>query len=518
LRINGPFLKEKQSKQKQGNKKSSTFQYPPIEGYIQNKKQFPIGFKRYLPIILFDLMALTIVLLLTYEFSSDRLIKGLTSSSHYLSTNFDRVIFYASIVFLVLTIFGISNLYKHDVMITRAKHLFLIIKSFLITAIVVIIFSFLFLNSTISESFKDFLVWFTLFGIAITFTVRLIFRYLVKSNMKLSTLRPAKKVIIIGAGQAAKLYAAHIRNIHGINKLIFLDDDNGKIGSNILGYPVIGNPEDVSYQAIRIQAEEICIIIHNIKKERLLEIIQYCKRTGLPTKVLSSHYNLMFTGMYKKCQDLLTTIPLYPSENSKIESFFKRSFDIVGAIVIGITILIPCLIIAMFVKLSSSGPVFHQSFRVGKRGKLFKMIKFRSMCVNSEEKHEKAALEKLKNGKHMGKVINDPRITNVGFILRKFSLDELPQIINVLRGDMSLVGPRPCFDYEMKMFEEWHHRRFLMKPGITGLWQITGRQMNNIFLNDAMTTDVFYTDNYSIWMDFRILFKTIPVVLLGKGQ
>ena len=112
---------------------------------------------------------------------------------------------------------------------------------------------------------------------------------------------------------------------------------------------------------------------------------------------------------------------------------------------------------------------------------------------------------------------DDPRITNIGRFLRKYSIDDVPQIRNVLRGDMSLVGPRPCFAYEMQYFDDWHKRRFMVLPGLTGLWQVTGRQMSNLGLHDAMILDVFYADNFTIWLDVTILLKTIPVVLFGKG-
>ena len=113
---------------------------------------------------------------------------------------------------------------------------------------------------------------------------------------------------------------------------------------------------------------------------------------------------------------------------------------------------------------------------------------------------------------------NDPRITPIGRFLRKYSIDEIPQLINVLRGEMSLVGPRPCLPYEMEYFDDWHKRRFLVLPGITGLWQVTGREKSEqLSIHEAMILDVFYAENYNIWMDIKILLKTIPVVLRGKG-
>ena len=492
------------------------YDYPARAENYNQPTSFFHSIRRYLPVLTFDLTALTVVLILTYEFNRSNLLENLFVESQFLTANLDRVLFYTSVVFLTLISFYWNGLYRHNVIQTRIKQFALIARSMFITGACVVLFSFLFLNSTISESFKDFLTSYVLVGILVVFVVRLVFRHLIRSKSKFSTLKPIRNIIIIGAGEEAKLYAASRAN-SDTKKIVFLDDDESKFGQHILGYPIEGKPEDVAFKAITTRANEICIIIKNIKQQRLLEIIQHCKKTGVPTKVLSSHYNLMFTGLYSKTNSLLETIPL-ENRTSKLDLVLKRGMDLLAVLLALPIVLIPCLIIALIVKVSSPGPVFYKSSRVGKRGKLFTIYKFRSMKVNVEVQHKEAALRRLKNGLHMGKVNEDPRITRFGKFLRKYCLDELPQLINVTKGEMSLIGPRPCFQYEMKMFEEWHNRRFLMKPGITGFWQVTGRQIPNLMLNDAMTTDVFYTDNYSIWMDFRIILKTIPVILNGKGK
>jgi exopolysaccharide biosynthesis polyprenyl glycosylphosphotransferase len=455
------------------------------------------------------------VLLITYELNSSKLIEGLDQEFQFLARHLDRVIFYASIVFITLFIFKWNGLYKHNILLTRIKQFFMILQSVGVTAGIVILFSFIFLPDTLSDSFREFIISFTLIGVVIIFCLRLVFRYVIRKNFNLSTLKTPRNIIIIGAGESAKLYAARMRENYDSINIIFLDDDESKMGTSILGYKVEGKPEDIGFHAVIFNADEICIVIKNISKQRLLNIIHYCKRTNLPIKVQSTHYNLMFTGMYDKATDLMT-IPL--NWSSRLDVLVKRGIDLVGAITISLILLVPGLLIALMVAATSKGPVFYRSTRVGERGRLFKMIKFRSMKVNVEFKHKEAAIKRLKEGFHMGKVDQDPRITKVGKILRKYNLDELPQLINVIKGEMSLVGPRPCIEYEMQLFEEWHNRRFLVKPGITGLWQITGRQMDNMLLNDAMTTDVFYSDNFSIWMDLRILFKTIPVVFSGTGK
>jgi lipopolysaccharide/colanic/teichoic acid biosynthesis glycosyltransferase len=347
----------------------------------------------------------------------------------------------------------------------------------------------------------------------------MLFRYLIKNNKSLSTLKPPRRIIILGAGEAAKLYVARIVNDrNSVESIVLLDDDPKKHGSTVFGYPVEGPTEDVSIRAASFKADEICILINKISKQRLLELVKFAKKTGLPVKISSTHYNLMFTGVYERNDRVLETVPFIFKDYQRLDLIYKRIVDILGALIIGALLLIPGLIIAFCIKITSKGPAIHSSFRVGKEGRLFKMYKFRSLEVNSGAHHALVASTRSKNGLHTGKVYNDPRITSIGKLLRKYCLDEIPQLINVLKGNMSLVGPRPYFKYELEDYHEWQFRRFLMKPGITGLWQVTGRQKESMLLDDALSTDVFYTDHYNIWMDFRILLKTLPVVLSGSGK
>ena len=174
------------------------------------------------------------------------------------------------------------------------------------------------------------------------------------------------------------------------------------------------------------------------------------------------------------------------------------------------------VIVALLIRLTSSGPILFRQQRAGLNGKPFTMLKFRSMVTDADQhKHELEILNEM-NGP-VFKVSNDPRVTRVGRFLRKFSLDEFPQLINVLRGEMSLVGPRPLPLEEVRRFDDLAHRRRLsVKPGITCLWQVSGR--NNVKdFRDWVRLDLEYIDNWSLWLDFKILLRTIPVVLLGTG-
>ena len=194
--------------------------------------------------------------------------------------------------------------------------------------------------------------------------------------------------------------------------------------------------------------------------------------------------------------------------------FIKRVIDILGSFT-GLLVLSPLfIVIALIVKFTSKGPVFFSQKRVGRNGKAFDMYKFRSMVVNAEELKEKLAAQNEMSGP-MFKMKDDPRVTKVGKFIRKTSIDELPQLWNVLKGDMSLVGPRPSLPKEVAQFEKWMHRRLEVKPGLTCYWQVSGR--NNIDFEDWMKLDIRYVEERNFWIDIMLIFKTVFVLFGDKN-
>jgi undecaprenyl-phosphate galactose phosphotransferase len=190
--------------------------------------------------------------------------------------------------------------------------------------------------------------------------------------------------------------------------------------------------------------------------------------------------------------------------------------DLVLTVILLVVLSPMLLLIALLIKLTSRGPVLYSPTSIGRHGKPFTFYKFRSMHANvSHDTHKKLVADFIR-GKVVGaKLRKDPRVTKIGRFLRKYSLDEFPQLFNVLKGDMSLVGPRPSTQYEYDMMEAWHRRRFEVLPGITGLWQVSGRA--EVSHNDMVMMDLYYIENCSLWSDIVILFKTVAVVLKGKG-
>lgn len=205
------------------------------------------------------------------------------------------------------------------------------------------------------------------------------------------------------------------------------------------------------------------------------------------------------------------------NESTRGFSFYeviKRVIDVVCSFV-GVLVLSPLfVVIAIIIKFTSKGPVFFSQKRVGRDGKEFKMYKFRSMVVNAEELKEKLAAQNEMSGP-MFKMKDDPRVTKVGKFIRKTSIDELPQLWNVLKGDMSLVGPRPSLPKEVAQFEDWMYRRLEVKPGLTCYWQVSGR--NNIDFEDWMKLDIKYVDERNLWIDIKLIFKTVGVLFGDKN-
>jgi exopolysaccharide biosynthesis polyprenyl glycosylphosphotransferase len=215
-------------------------------------------------------------------------------------------------------------------------------------------------------------------------------------------------------------------------------------------------------------------------------------------------------------------IPL--TEHARAGAWTKRAFDIMFTLMIAVLGLPFYLLIAALIKLTSEGPVLFVQERVGQDGRTFRFYKFRTMLVDNNDHQHRSFTEDFIKGRLMSegeeggrvfKLKNDPRVTSIGRFLRKTSLDELPQFINVLRGEMTLVGPRPPLAYELAHYKEWHRGRLAVKPGLTGLWQVSGR--STAPFDEMVMLDLYYIENWSLALDLKIIARTVPVMLFGLG-
>ena len=202
----------------------------------------------------------------------------------------------------------------------------------------------------------------------------------------------------------------------------------------------------------------------------------------------------------------------------------KRVLDVIFTLLMLPLLGVVMAIIALLIRLDSDGPVFFRQKRIGQNGVVFEMLKFRSMYINTDDSTHRQAIEQYMNGKSLNgeaendmmfKLYDDPRVTRIGRVIRKMSLDELPQFFNVLQGTMTLVGPRPPLPYEVELYSARHMLRLCGKPGLTGPWQIYGR--SRVPFGDMVEMDIAYLQQQSIWLDLKLIFLTIPVMMLGRG-
>jgi exopolysaccharide biosynthesis polyprenyl glycosylphosphotransferase len=247
--------------------------------------------------------------------------------------------------------------------------------------------------------------------------------------------------------------------------------------------------------------------------DRLHRMVAELERVPIRIKVIPDYFSL---ALVQARTEMLGGIPIIGLREPVIEGVprvMKRAFDLlVGALLLVLTL--PGLgLLAVWIRLDSAGPIFFRQRRVGENGRLFDMIKFRTMVPDAEARLEEEARQAGDDVVHKRR--DDPRVTRVGRVLRRFSVDELPQLFNVLRGEMSLVGPRPLPLRDYRRLEPWHRRRYLVLPGMTGLWQVAGR--SNLGFDDLVRLDFYYVENWSVWLDVSILVRTIPAVLARRG-
>lgn len=309
-------------------------------------------------------------------------------------------------------------------------------------------------------------------------------------------------VIIVGRGRDA-VRVNHEIGAHpqwGIRvvKMLDLSIDPKEFAEILKTYYV----EEVFFSVPRKTTRDGCVID---------PLLQICEEMGRPARVFLNILESTYFAQWEY-RDFMQrpTLISHTVELDPDQLFFKRLFDIFGASIALIILVIIYPFVAVAIKLTSRGSVFFRQVRVGENGKRFVIYKFRSMKTNAEK--VKPELQRLNqcNGA-IFKIKEDPRITPVGRIMRKLSIDELPQVINVLKGEMSLVGTRPPTPDEVAMYEKWHHRRICIRPGLTGLWQVSGRSKIKNF-DEIVKLDLRYIDNWSIWLDIKIILKTIVVI------
>ncbi len=411
-----------------------------------------------------------------------------------------------------------NNLYKYQVVLDRPRHVTAVLKALFFSLIAVIFLSFIFKIIEVSSS--RILLGLVYSFIFITF---LLLRVCVAPALyfwMVKTGRINRNMLIVGVGKESIERARVLAGIKhsNFNLMGFVDDgDEEMMEDNLPGnVPVLGTLDDLKSIVNRHNICDILVTSNYKSVERLHDIIGLCKTTHRTIHIASDFYNIVNEKIEIEQIGMVSSFRFHPPKKLYFYSMFKRVFDVVVALMIIMAFMPLWLFIATLIKLSSAGPIFYKARAVGLNGEEFDMFKFRSMRTDaSTQLHQDKVVQMIQKNEATTKIKNDPRITTIGKVLRKLSLDEFPQLLNVVKGNMSLVGPRPNLPYEFKHMADWQKKRFSVIPGMTGLWQIKGR--DEVLFNDQIVLDLYYIEHRSIKLDFEILLNTVPVVIFGKG-
>jgi exopolysaccharide biosynthesis polyprenyl glycosylphosphotransferase len=412
---------------------------------------------------------------------------------------------YVSFAFLVTALlFAKSGLYSDRAV---RPGLTSIVSSLFQVTVVVLLYAIV--------SGKDFSSYYIFYG-SLFFAVAYVstFRF-VYERVTGSVLRAAgyqRRAVLVGTGEhiEAVAHALGASGEEGINVIGFISltprPDNGLAS--------LGRLDDLGEVVTEHRVDEVIIADPDFPQREAVELVDQCHQRGVVVRIAPSTMEiLVHRAEFVPGQ----SVPLFELKPPVFEGFdyaLKRSFDLVGSLLI-IVLLGPLLLAcALAIKLTSRGPMIYRSLRPGVGGAPFACLKFRTMYRDAHE--HQSALEDLNEASGaLFKIREDPRVTPVGRLLRRFSLDELPQLWNVVRGDMSLVGPRPLPQRDYDRLEAWHKKRYLVMPGITGLWQVSGR--SDLDFDDLVRLDFLYLERWSVFLDLTILIKTVPAVLSRRG-
>ncbi len=415
------------------------------------------------------------------------------------------------LLFMVWTLLILFFHYTHGLYHTRREQLesleiWEVVKSIVISTLGIIVLAFLLkihdfprsvmmLNAVVITVFCS--VWRAL--------KRLLVNYLVSHGYN------NFNTLIIGAGKIGIMLAGEINRQPALGLKIkgFLDDS--KVG-NCGDWPVLGKLNGLQEIIHREFIQKIFITIYP-EHQSFIKLLEIAREEGLAVRVVPQGYEFMAHDFIKFNIGIIPILE-YSDIDVNYHQRLKRVFDFVLSFLLMVFLLPVFTVLGLLIEFDSPGPIFYHSRRYGRHGRMFNMYKFRSMVINADE-----LLAQLKDKNEVDgpifKIKKDPRITGMGVFLRRYSLDELPQIFNVLKGDMSLVGPRPFPITQLEKEDLRQLRRLGIRPGITGLWQIRGR--SDVSFDKLLRWDIWYIKNWSFWLDLYILFQTFPVVVKGKG-
>ena len=423
-------------------------------------------------------------------------------------------------------IWGINGLYRPRVFGTILDQGAGVVKSVTLACLLILALGFItrtnyFFEKRLVLGFAWFLT--TFFALAIRlFIVRAAYRRHLEGGKK------RQRIIVVGAGLEGNRFLNRIESNPALNYQVvaFVDDDPSKHGQLVGGIPVAGGVDELSEISRASHADQVFLAIPSLGQEGTLAMMSRCMAAQLPVRLVNDILHLIVADTKVETIDGVPTYDIRAENAPQLGLFMKRTFDFMVAGSLLFLFFPLFLFIALLIKIFSPGPVLFKQVRAGQNGREFTMCKFRTMRLQTDDSLHREYATNFIRGRQLDfsdtrrqervfKMTTDPRITPVGAVLRRTSLDELPQLFNVLIGEMSLVGPRPPMFYELNHYMEWHKKRLKAKPGLTGLWQVSGR--SKVPFDEMVLLDLYYIDHWSLKTDMEILFRTVPVVLFGEG-
>ncbi|MDZ7267766.1 MAG: sugar transferase [candidate division KSB1 bacterium] len=434
-----------------------------------------------------------------------------------------EILFCALYGAVVVLIFRHYDLYKINVFLSLADHVVRIGNGIFAAVLGLTLFSFIKNAQVIIVSrfapFSFILISFSLLVFTRIVLFRSLFLFLTKHDLY------RRRALILGGRTTGRMMAATVRlkNPYGLRVAGFLDDELAPGTRVFEQLRVLGRLDEVQDVVHRHRIDEILVCLDEVAPQRLLDVLDWCGQTTATVKIASPLYEVVAERLSTERYGNIPVVGFSAAKPTRLHKLCKRTLDVTLATA-GLILLAPVMmLIAIAIKLDSPGPVLFRQIRMGKDGRPFHFYKFRSMVTGSDDDdtRKRAMLQFMRGRSHnnghngMTKIVNEARITRVGRFIRKTSLDELPQLFNVIKGDMSLVGPRPCLPYEWENYEDWHKKRLSVTPGCTGVWQVSGRSL--VGFDDMVILDLYYIQNASLLLDLPLILKTIPVMLFGKG-
>jgi exopolysaccharide biosynthesis polyprenyl glycosylphosphotransferase len=482
---------------------------PPVERDVRRKRPPALSFllrmdtlrraARALSLLALDFAALFVAILTAL------CLKAAARGAWDFPVSFNQTKDYVSFAFLVTALlFAKSGLYGDRAV---RPGLTSIVSSLFQVTVVVLLYA-----VVSGEDFSSYYIFYGSLFFAVAYVSMFRFAYERLTGRLLRAAGYQRRAVLVGTGEHIEdvAHALSAGGEEGINVIGFISisprPDNGLLS--------LGTLEDLDDVVLAHRVDEVIIADPDFPQREAVELVDQCHQRGVVVRIAPSTMEiLVHRAEFVPGQ----SVPLFELKPPVFEGFdyaLKRSFDLVGSVALGIVLSPFLLACALAIKLTSRGPIVYRSMRPGIGGAPFACFKFRTMYRDAHA--HQPALEDLNEASGaLFKIRDDPRVTPVGRLMRRFSIDELPQLFNVVRGEMSLVGPRPLPQRDYDRLEDWHKKRYLVMPGITGLWQVSGR--SDLDFDDLVRLDFLYLERWSVFLDLSILVKTVPAVVSRRG-